>query len=207
MIGSVYFVECAGLIKIGHTANIQKRLSSLRTGAPAPMVLLGQVAGARDLEQYLHFTVREHHSHREWFFDRPAVREVIATVMRDGPGAVGFEPRPIPPEAKSIPPGWNWATVERKLEEISLRLDQIYVARRLELVAGLPSGQLLSAMVGFKPLQGDIALTQNDLVSAYKTFIECAKRGHRTDLAMAAQAAIGASSRFFAKYRFTEGFK
>lgn len=93
MSGSVYFLECAGRIKIGHSIDVPKRVRELSCGAPEKPVLIGTVEGPIDLERALHKKLKSHRHHREWFADCPEVRAVIAELLRDGAGAIAFTPR------------------------------------------------------------------------------------------------------------------
>lgn len=76
----VYFIQAGegGPIKIGVARNPSTRLKALRTGAHAPLTLLGAVQGGYDFEAQLHEEFREQHRHGEWFEPTPALLERIA---------------------------------------------------------------------------------------------------------------------------------
>lgn len=79
--GFVYFVQAPinGFIKIGHTAHHpDRRLESLRSGSPVPLVPLGVMPGSQKTESRLH--IRFHHlrSHSEWFSPDPDLLAYIA---------------------------------------------------------------------------------------------------------------------------------
>lgn len=78
----VYFIECAGRIKIGFSKSLEDRLRDLSTGAPAKLNLLGTVEGDRALEAKLHRSLRIHRVSGEWFTDCEPVRAAIDAVMR-----------------------------------------------------------------------------------------------------------------------------
>ena len=76
----LYFVEGAGLIKIGVTVDLDKRLKNLRAGCPVELVLLGDILGSRALEAKLHKKFASACSHGEWFQGTDELREYIAEV-------------------------------------------------------------------------------------------------------------------------------
>jgi excisionase family DNA binding protein len=70
MIAGVYILQAAnGLVKIGQSIHVNKRVSLIRSGSPLPVALLHVVETdqAGDLERALHarFASRRHHG--EWF--------------------------------------------------------------------------------------------------------------------------------------------
>ena len=76
----IYFIECGDLVKIGTTNDVRARLSSLQTGNPAPMVLLGQMAGGMVVEGDLHRRFRALHVRGEWFRHADDLRAFIADI-------------------------------------------------------------------------------------------------------------------------------
>lgn len=102
MSGHVYFIECGGRIKIGHSTDIPARMDQLASGNPFPLVLLGAVAGSLALERHIHKHMAAYRLNREWFRDHADVRAVLAALTEHGAGAVGFsepawEPKVRPP--------------------------------------------------------------------------------------------------------------
>lgn len=74
----VYFIKSDnGLIKIGRTENISKRLSSLRTASPVGLSLIAYQIGPARLEQRLHKQFKQLHSHGEWYTDDAQIRQYI----------------------------------------------------------------------------------------------------------------------------------
>lgn len=76
--GYVYFVEGAGLVKIGVSVNPQKRVDDLRIGSPIPLSLLGYYPGGFEGEQELHRRFQDDLSHGEWYNPSYALDVVIA---------------------------------------------------------------------------------------------------------------------------------
>ena len=83
----VYFIEGAGMVKIGLSENPESRLMDLRNHSPVPLTLVGAIRGSADLEQLLHGRFRELRSHGEWFFHRADLVEMTESVRR----AAGIE--------------------------------------------------------------------------------------------------------------------
>jgi hypothetical protein len=75
----VYFVqpEVGGLIKIGCTLNIQKRLAQLRAHSAQPLRLLGALRGHRPLEMHLHERFAADRVHGEWFAPSPLLVKFV----------------------------------------------------------------------------------------------------------------------------------
>jgi hypothetical protein len=80
----VYFLEAAGLIKIGYTRGIVGRVGELRRISPVPLTLLGYVATpyGRSLEALLHRQYAVDRSHGEWFRASPVMREHLLSLGR-----------------------------------------------------------------------------------------------------------------------------
>jgi hypothetical protein len=80
--GGVYFVECAGFVKIGVGWSVQGRLVSLQVASPLVIVPLGYIhvetgAEALTVETELHQRFSTDRHRGEWFLDTPALRLVI----------------------------------------------------------------------------------------------------------------------------------
>lgn len=65
----VYFVQAigVGLIKIGYSENLRKRVFDLRNGSPTPIALLAHMPGGRSEEYQLHSHLYAHRHRGEWF--------------------------------------------------------------------------------------------------------------------------------------------
>lgn len=88
---SVYFVASkAGVIKIGWSANAEKRVQSLQTTTHEPLEVLLIVEGDRSHERHAHRVLGVHRVRGEWFEDCTDVRQYIERV-RTGDW-VGYTP-------------------------------------------------------------------------------------------------------------------
>ncbi len=65
--GYVYFIYCAGRIKIGRAEDVSRRLSQIATGSPFKPALLLSASAPRSAEKELHARFAEDRIHREWF--------------------------------------------------------------------------------------------------------------------------------------------
>lgn len=65
--GSIYIARCGRFHKIGHSVTPGKRIASLQTGSPEPIILVGTIPGSRDDEQEWHRQFRSKRVHGEWF--------------------------------------------------------------------------------------------------------------------------------------------
>lgn len=81
--GWVYFVSAKGLdlIKIGWTANIERRLSQLIGASPVELTLVEKWAGTRFDESDYHTQWEHLREHGEWFRTEP---ELIRWIAREG---------------------------------------------------------------------------------------------------------------------------
>lgn len=82
----VYFIQRGvdGPVKIGHSKNVRGRLSSLQTGIPERLHLLGVLDGGKAEEQRLHRYFSAHCIQGEWFSPAP---EVLAYIRAHGRAA------------------------------------------------------------------------------------------------------------------------
>lgn len=69
----VYFIEAkaTGLVKIGTTRDLAKRLQMLRCHSHCPLHVVKVIAGERKVEAELHRRFAAHRSHGEWFWMEP----------------------------------------------------------------------------------------------------------------------------------------
>lgn len=77
-VGWVYFAEAGGMIKIGHSRRLAKRMQVLRSSNPAGATLLGVIPGSASLEASVHSLFEDQRATGEWFADSPALRGYIA---------------------------------------------------------------------------------------------------------------------------------
>lgn len=78
----VYFVEGAGLIKIGHANFPVERFLCMLTGCPVPLSLLASNRGGPALENKLHKQFAHTRAHGEWFNRTPELDDVIAAAEK-----------------------------------------------------------------------------------------------------------------------------
>ena len=81
-VSCVYFVQAKkmGLIKIGYSTNVQKRLGALSTGCPDALELLCVVKGDQKLESKVHQKFAEDRVKGEWFNPSPGLLAFIKTI-------------------------------------------------------------------------------------------------------------------------------
>jgi hypothetical protein len=102
--GRVYFIECAGRIKIGFSRNVQARLRQFSTGSALKFSLIGEIDGTKNLEKAIHQKLAANREHGEWFRDCEEVRAILELIQRDGPSAIGFvEPDNRPRTEEAAP--------------------------------------------------------------------------------------------------------
>lgn len=65
--------EC---IKFGRATNVKSRFSSIQTGSPVKLVLLGSVFVPGEVEPLIHDYLKDHRSHGEWFYPTVLVTKV-----------------------------------------------------------------------------------------------------------------------------------
>ena len=110
---SVYFIECAGRIKIGCSKNIQGRLAHISTSAPAEVSLIASIPGDYRLEKAIHRHLATHRERGEWFTDCPAVREAIQALVSAGSSAIGF----VEKTKASAPPSQLQAAISTLIKQ------------------------------------------------------------------------------------------
>jgi hypothetical protein len=74
----VYFVEGAGLIKIGFATSAIRRFYSMLTSCPIPLSLLASMYGGPTVENELHRRFACDRAHGEWFHCSPDLAAIIA---------------------------------------------------------------------------------------------------------------------------------
>src|SRR5579863_2208648 len=73
----VYFLYCAGFMKIGITSRILRRMSELQIGSPWKSQIVLLIPGGKKTEEFLHFAFREERVSGEWFRMSPFIREAV----------------------------------------------------------------------------------------------------------------------------------
>lgn len=114
----VYFVRCAGHIKIGTSGDeASGRVDAVIRGCPPGAVLVGAISGDRNTEKAIHAMLHPHRRGGEWFEDCPAVVEAIEALLHKG--AINLCPPPKPAKIEHVfqmPPN-PWPAIWRSLNE------------------------------------------------------------------------------------------
>jgi hypothetical protein len=79
----IYFIRNGKLIKVGYTANVDRRMRSFRTTLPE-IELLGTMPGERGHERTIHDMLAAFSVGGEWFKDCRTVHDILKCAMRDG---------------------------------------------------------------------------------------------------------------------------
>lgn len=76
----VYFVRAGsdGLIKIGTTSDVEKRLAKMQTDSGVDLVLIGVLTGGQELERKLHEQFSLYRARGEWFFPHSEILTFVA---------------------------------------------------------------------------------------------------------------------------------
>ena len=73
---TIYFLESSnGLIKIGYSTDIERRIRQISTMSPVPVNLIATKKGSPQHERALHSAF--HRSHGEWFYADEKLRQYI----------------------------------------------------------------------------------------------------------------------------------
>jgi hypothetical protein len=79
-----YLIRAAnGLVKIGCSAEPERRFHALSTMSPVALELVALCPGGYSAERYLHDRFREHRSHGEWFREVPEMLEALFALKVD----------------------------------------------------------------------------------------------------------------------------
>jgi hypothetical protein len=77
---SVYFIgDGGGLVKIGYSRNVDKRMQVLATGSPRPLQVLLTIPGTRSDEGAFHEMFKAEHMRGEWFRLSDRIERFIAS--------------------------------------------------------------------------------------------------------------------------------
>lgn len=125
MTESVYFVECAGRIKIGFSKSVAARIAALQISAPSKLTIVAVVGGDVGVERAFHKLLSPFRATGEWFEDCCEVRSAIEAYQRQGIASLGQHYRAAParprPEA-FVPPsldlvfGDGWEAMSRRFQ-------------------------------------------------------------------------------------------
>lgn len=110
---SVYFIACAGFIKVGFSDDPEKRCANLFRGSSrytAPRAvyeargsqeLIGTIEGCKSTERRLHRALDDYYSGCEWFIDEPELRTYLLSLNPDD------EDADFPPLRREAGPIWE----------------------------------------------------------------------------------------------------
>jgi len=80
----IYFIQSGnnGPIKIGYTdKEVKSRLSSMQTGNPLQIIVLGTIYGFQDEEKDLHEIFKNYKMDREWFYPHPYFIQCVDSII------------------------------------------------------------------------------------------------------------------------------
>lgn len=73
----VYFIYSAGLLKIGCTKDIERRMADLGNMGAAPSTLIAVLPGDKSLEYRLHCLFKDDRRHGEWFYPSDEMKRFL----------------------------------------------------------------------------------------------------------------------------------
>lgn len=78
----VYFIQAidSGIIKIGQTTDIGKRLAALQTGCPEQLTVLKTMPGDKSIERLLHKKFSAANKQGEWFYPTDELLKYIGSL-------------------------------------------------------------------------------------------------------------------------------
>lgn len=81
----IYFIRGtrSGMVKIGATDSLKRRLGELQTGSPEPLEVLALVEGGADQERMLHERFSDARALGEWFHPHNELLSFIEKLARD----------------------------------------------------------------------------------------------------------------------------
>ena len=90
-IPQVYFMLCEEKqeFKIGTSIDVGRRFEQIQAQCDGRLALISMVAGSYSLESKLHYCVREHRTHGEWFSCTGKAKELLDIAAKKG--RVGVE--------------------------------------------------------------------------------------------------------------------
>jgi hypothetical protein len=82
--GFVYVLAArrVNAVKIGFTADVDRRVKTLRAMSPAPLVIVAVVEGSRGDEAILHRRFAPYRLHDEWYRLTPECRQLLAATFK-----------------------------------------------------------------------------------------------------------------------------
>jgi hypothetical protein len=150
----IYFIECAGRIKIGYTKDVADRIKGLSTGSAHDLRLLCSFEGSVDFERAIHRRLKTRRLRGEWFEDCTEVRELMDLLRSHGPSAIGFSEPPERPkyDLPSVDASGDspLKPIYRRMESCTERYlgEAIAESLKQEAALGLPKGTLANRRSG-----------------------------------------------------------
>jgi len=83
--GRIYFIVGEGLVKIGHSINLDRRFKELQNMSPVPVSMAGSIAGSMAQERKLHAQFEHLRRHGEWFELDQNLLSYIRTTLANNP--------------------------------------------------------------------------------------------------------------------------
>jgi len=77
----VYFIECAGFVKVGVSSRPQKRFVGIQVSNPFDCTLIGTIETHADGERMIHDFIEKHHHRGEWYRLTDDLRALIAYLL------------------------------------------------------------------------------------------------------------------------------
>lgn len=88
-VGYVYFIRSDGLVKIGFSTDVAKRLNNIRVGCPTGGKLVAAIPGTEDTETYFHKLFSKYRERGEWF----RIEGLLADMLKALPATVTLPER------------------------------------------------------------------------------------------------------------------
>jgi len=79
----VYFIQSinGGLIKIGYSSHINRRLREIQRTSPVKLRVLATISGRADIETEIHHKFRDERKHGEWFNPSQELLQYIINIL------------------------------------------------------------------------------------------------------------------------------
>ncbi len=73
---TIYFMQAGDAIKIGVTDGVKDRLKVIQSCCPLKVELIHTIEGNAKLEAEIHYELKEHHLHHEWYEAEPVLEYI-----------------------------------------------------------------------------------------------------------------------------------
>lgn len=78
---TIYVLRTEGLIKIGYTDNLHRRVQDIISQTPTPVVFMGYMPGDRAVEAHFHQRFKAAHFSGEWFVAKPDILSIFEAIL------------------------------------------------------------------------------------------------------------------------------